>query len=195
MRKNIFSKPKTKEEKKEKSKELLNLGESTELDEQFVQNFIDNGGHFLMCSDWDNAVMFLQNILIENQWKNISCHQKQLLTTISPLNLNIVNYHSSEVHFSYCESMIAKNGNIMFSSNQTNGICLSDLPRNFVVFAHPDQIVCQLSDGLQMINRKKTPQLPSNITSITAKSNQLEFSTNTDLTKNIYLLLIEYFHG
>ena len=191
--KNIFYKQKA--EKKEEPEGIFIQEKNTELDEQFAQNFTNNGGRFLFCNDWSDAVSFLQNILTENQWETSSCYQKQLQTKIKTLNLTTSNDNSSEVHLCFCESLIAKKGSIMLSSDHTNGVRISNLPKNFIIFASPNQIVYQLSDGLQMIKKNKSNQLPSNITSITGGKNQSECLANTNLIKNIYLLLIEHFHG
>ena len=194
--KNIFSK--SKKEKNielESTQNLFVEKQDIELDEQFVQKFISNGGHFLLCDNWEEAVAFLQNILMENKWESISCHQKELLSKIRTLNLRVSNYDSAEVYLCFCESLIAKNGNVMLSSDHTNGVQIADLPKNFIIFPSPNQIVHQLSDGLQMIRKNKSAQLPSNITSITGGRNRSEFSENSGFIKNIYLLLIERFHG
>ena len=89
--------------------------------------------------------------------------------------------------------------NVFLKSDDTNDNVkiaekkLSELPKNFIVFATTSQFVETISSGLQGIKAQNKKNIPTNITTI--KHFKVEETTNFlsygSSSKNLYLLLLE----
>lgn len=82
----------------------------------------------------------------------------------------------------------------MLSSRQMREKKLGDLPEDVIIFATTSQIVETLSDGLRIINTKRSGTIPSNITTIQhfkIKESEDDFMSYGSSSKNLYLLLLE----
>ena len=165
-------------------------------DEKFLSNFKINGGKFLYCITLDEVFGALDNILIENDWyeTDVSCNNELLKSKFSGYNLNFEgDIRSSSFFFSTCESLIANNGSILFSSNQLKEIRLSNYPKNIIVFATTSQLIEDIGDGLRNIKMKCNGNIPNNITAIKNFNvrDENNFMSYGSSSKNLYLLLLE----
>ncbi len=166
------------------------------IDEKFVKQFIHKGGKFLYCSSVEEAQSNLIHILQENHWNNVVCFEedlKEFLTEIKSAKTD--NVHVNLPFFTYCESLIALDGSIMFSSKQLFEKKLKDLPANFIVFAKTSQIAKDTRDGISGVrNRaeKNSPTIISSVKDYIPNKPETDFmnygSTNS---KTLYLLLLE----
>ena len=166
------------------------------IDELFVKKFIHKGGKFLYCSDLDEVEKNLIQVLHENQWNNvISFDEKlqELLTKIKSAKTKKI--IPSLPFLTYCESLIANDGSIMFSSKQLKDKKLKDLPLNFIVCAKTSQIVKDSRDGIEGIRNRSERNSPTIISSI---KDFIINKTETDFmsyghtnSKTLYLLLLE----
>jgi L-lactate utilization protein LutC len=167
------------------------------MDEMFAENFTINGGKFIYCPEEKDLLQSLSMILKENSWDEVctfNMNLKEFLTRISVSSNETPN--ESKVFFSDCEAIIADDGSILISSNQTKGRKLVDLPYDFIIIAQISDLVKDRSAGLSHINMKYKKNMPSNLTTIkgpktvTGTDNILDTgSINT--SKHIYLLLLE----
>ena len=190
--KKIFSSQKNKKIEDKETKEINELS----LDESFVQKFTKKNGKFLYCTHQEEMNQNLMNILQENSWEEAFCIDSDLQKL-----LLIANSNSSEIQknkipfFTTCEYLIAKDGNIMFTSNQLGERRLTDLPLNFIVFAKTSQIVNDKGDALTGINSKNKKEIPSNIGAIKCydpnKKDDGFMNYGNNNSKNLYLLLLE----
>lgn len=167
------------------------------LDEQFTFNFKKNGGKFLYCENVDEIYEHFENILVENDWfeKDVLCFNLDLFPVLEHNKLNFENIKNPEFVFSTCESLIADEGSILFSSNQFKHYKINDLPESMIVFAKTSQIKPHKGEGMSEIKRLYHPKYPTNITTIRnfdikskSNSNSLQYSSDP---KNLYLLLLE----
>ncbi len=166
------------------------------LDELFVHNFTKKKGKFLYCTTQEEVNENLKNILIENNWNSLVCFDNDLDKLAFILNINSCNkIDKTKPFFTYCEQLVAEDGSILFSSNQIKEIKLSELPKNFIVFAKTSQILKEKKDVLTSINSKYKKEKPSNISAVkhydtTKKLDNLMDYGNLN-TKKLYLLLLE----
>ncbi len=179
-------------EKEKSSQELLlqnNKKEAT--DEKFARLFNTAGGYFFYCSNKQEALQNLKNIADNEHVGRVICFDPELQTYLNTLGIRYLNHPSASSEFSFitCEALIAFDGSVMLSFDQTGGRKLSELPDNFIVFARPSQISPNSSEALHVLKRKKKDKLPGNITCIRGK--EMHNMDDIPNAKNIYLLLVE----
>lgn len=166
------------------------------IDESFTIKFNENGGKFLYCEKLDEAYVFLQQILDENNWSD-----KMALLLNPKLKKKFNDFEwkttdsikKSQFFFTTCEYLIANDGSLLISSNQIAEKKLNELPKNFIVFATTSQIVQTIGEGLHGIKAKNKKNIPTNITTIkhfkiVDDDNFLSYGSSS---KNLYLLLLE----
>ncbi|MCG1035599.1 hypothetical protein [Polaribacter sargassicola] len=190
--KKLFNLPSEKEEN-ETPKEDLNLS----LDDLFVHNFVEKGGKFLYCLKKGEVVENLENILRENNWKQLTLSDNDMLGFVDQKTVAITpNIKSNLPIFIKCEHLIADKGDILFSSNQLKSTKLSEMPQNFIVFATTSQLVADMGQGLTGIKIHHKGNLPTNISAVknydinnNNDDNFLNYGNSN--SKNLYLLLLE----
>lgn len=164
-------------------------------DENFMLNFKNNGGKFIYCENWEEVMEMFDNILLENDWyeKDVFCYNEKLRDKFDGFNLKFGTNPDSSFFLLSCESLIARTGAIMLSSNQIKEKKLEALPHHFVIVATTSQIVETISEGLRVINNRQSGSIPSNITTIRhfKELEENDFLTYGSSTKNLYLLLLE----
>lgn len=200
--KKIFGKKETEDSQEDKIKSipLENFASEKiklELDELFASNFTENGGKFIYCIDDIEVYETISEIYKENNWDNFLMLDDSFKQTLNRANIPFSKEtNTNSAFFTGCEALIAENGSILISSNQTKGISLADLPYDFIILAHTKELLKDRSDGLTSINLKHKSNIPSGITTIkgpntiTGTDNILD-SGSINTSKNIYLVLIE----
>ncbi len=166
------------------------------IDESFTINFKANGGKFLYCENQREIDETLNNILIENDWKNEYAYfyDKNLEDRFKNAHLKTDHYLNNATYFvTTCENLIADDGSLLISSNQIAEKKLHEFPNNFIVFATTSQIVTNIGEGLREIKTKNTSNIPTNITTIKHFKDLAEkdFLSYGSSSKNLYLLLLE----
>lgn len=162
------------------------------LDEEFVKFFSQSGGHFLYCENQQQSIEYLKQIIDLENISRFVCFDGELQKILNSINANFINYPSATADFCFlaCESLSAYNGSVVLSSHKTGGRKITELPDNFVIYAKHHQIVKNLSEAMQVLNRNKVDSLPSGITSIGGVDADA-LNSGHKSTKNIYLLLVE----
>lgn len=190
--KGIFNSP-SPSEANEESKYLPE--KKLPVDEEFMINFKANGGKFLYCESEDEVQETFINILLENDWfeKEAITFEKELIPILQENKIGYRKTSNPSFFISNCESLIADEGSILFSSKQLTHFKFTELPSNIVVMAKTSQITRTKSDGLREIKNKYLSDIPSNITAIKCFS-QMDndnFLNYGSTPKNLYLLLLE----
>ncbi|WP_136668164.1 LUD domain-containing protein [Flavobacterium sp. H122] len=165
------------------------------VDEQFTHNFKKNGGKFLYCENIAELNEQFENILEENDWfeSEAMCLETRLFNMLDSNNIKHTGVSNPKFLLASCESLVAEDGSIMFSSNQIKQKKANELPDNIVVVAATSQIVLGKSDGLREIKKRYTTDYPTNITTIKyfEKAKEEDFLHYGSSPKNLYLLLLE----
>ncbi len=190
--KKIFSSNKKNIDKEKVETPKVNLA----LDDSFVHFFTEKSGKFLYCTHQEDINQNLLNILEENSWKDVMCFDDDLQKMLLIAGGNSTEKPTSLTpFFTTCEHLIAKDGSILFSSNQLKEIKLKDLPVHFIVFAKTSQIVSNNDDALTSIKNLYKGNIPSNISPIKSynpnKKSEDFMDYGSQNTKNLYLLLLE----
>lgn len=165
------------------------------VDEQFTFNFKKNGGKFLYCENVSELNEQFENILEENDWfeSEALCYESKLFSLLQNNNIIFENIKNPTFLLTSCESLIAEDGSIMFSSNQIKQFKPFELPANIVLVTSTSRIVESKSDGLRKIKNQYTSDYPTNITTIKyfEKVKEEDFLHYGSTQKNLYLLLLE----
>jgi len=186
---------KAEEQKKQSDQSKYYPDEKLPIDEKFTYNFKQNGGKFLYSENMTEVMEIFDNILLENDWyeQDVFCLNDTLKKTFDGFNLNFERKPNCKFFFSTCEALVAKNGSILFSSNQLKEKKLDELPSSFVIFARTSQIVETISEGLRNIKNQSQGKIPTGITTIQDFETEKEkdFMSYGSSTKDLYLLLLE----
>ncbi len=167
------------------------------VDEQFTCNFKLNGGKFLYCETEEELEENFISILQENDWFEIEAltFEKDLQHYLSENKLSYKNPSNPMFLLTGCESLIAQDGSVLFSSKQLFHYKPNELPKNIIVIAKASQITRSKSDGLRNIKMRYANEIPTNITTMqhfkeSKTDNFLQYGIQA---KNLYLLLLEDF--
>ena len=187
--KKIFSKPSKDQEVKQQEVHLS-------LDDAFVHHFINKGGKFLYCISEEEIITNLNQILAENNWKNITCLEENLKKHLEESKTQPTTKFNKEFpFFTTCEHLISDNGDVLFSSNQLSTHKIASLTDDFIVFAKTSQLVKNTGQGLTGIKSNFKGNIPTNISSVknyTLKKDDDNFlNYGNSNSKNLYLLLLE----
>lgn len=168
-----------------------------DIDEEFITNFKKNGGKFLFCENKTELKEQFENILEENDWfeNEVLCYEPSLFELLDENKLSYSNPKNTSFFLAGCENLIAKEGSILFSSNQIKQLKPHELPTNIIIIARINQIIGVKSDGLSAIKNKYERDYPTNITTIKyfEKAQEEDFTQYGTAAKNLYLLLLEDF--
>jgi len=197
---NLFKKLFGKKEKTEASENSSDKSsyipsDDAPIDEKFTYMFNKNGVKFLYCLSMDEIFEAFQNISEENQIseKDVYCINQRLGSKFNSTKFNFKEPKNNSFFLTTCESLIAKNGSILFSSNQIKEKKLSELPSKFIVFSTTSQLTDTISEGMRKIKNQSKNLIPSNITTIQdfESKKEKDFMSYGSSTKNLYLLLLE----
>ncbi len=178
--------------KKEEPAELdFNDKKEEEEDVVFTKKFKAGGGMFFYCENKKEALQHLQEILVNGDIGEVLCVEPKLTSLLDDLDCNysVQGTGKQDIAFINCEYLVALDGSIMISSDQTYHLKKTDLPQKIIVWAQPSQIISSSSAGLAKIRYNKKGKIPSNITSI--HGNQIQGFNSTPTAKKLYLLLVE----
>ena len=170
------------------------IEENDTIDVIFAKNLIKNNGNFFYCEkkvDLIKTINALRDSLNINVLYCIESVLQDLLKSNS-MEFKEKNYTECDAVLSSCEYLIAQQGKIMLSSNQLGSNNIKNLPKEHIIIAYTSQIVKSLNEGMSGINTRYIDNLPSTITTIKSKNNEVE-SNNDGNIKNISVLLIEDF--
>ncbi|MFP9099213.1 lactate utilization protein B/C [Flavobacterium sp. RHBU_24] len=169
--------------------------EQLPVDEMFTMNFRKNGGKFLYCDSIADVNEQFLNVLVENDWFEceVLCFEPRLYHLLDDNKLTYQNTSSPRFILATCESLVADEGSILFSSKQIKQNKPNELPDNMVIFATTSQILENKSECLRHIKRKYDKDYPTNITAIKyfEKAKDEDFLHYGSVAKNLYLLLLE----
>jgi len=188
--KKVFKISKESSEEKIAKKQEVNLS----LDDSFVHYFLEKGGKFLYCTKKEEIKSHLENIILENDWKELVCIDKNIAQLANKKNISIkedINY--SAPFLTSCEHLIADNGDLLFSSNQLRSKKIASLSEHF--FATTSQLVKNTGEGLTGIKTNFKGNIPTNISAVKnyainkKDDNFLNYGNSN--SKNLYLLLFE----
>ena len=178
-----------KEEQEEQEKFTPNPNDPADV--TFAKVFTNNGGKFFYCDNVEDFYDHLIQLLQENNWKSTYCSNDKLKELLEPTKLSFeTDYKIADSSINTCEFLIAFNGSVMVSGEQTKNLKIEHLPEAMIIVAYTSQIVKNISEGLRGIQNKYGKSRPSLVTTIRTKESITTMS-DSDRAKNLYIFLIE----
>lgn len=138
-----------------------------ELEIEFAENFTKLQGRFSFCANEAELAVQLNLLAAQRKWSKVLCVEEDLKTTLIEkgfTNISSTNLADCEASITYCEQLIARTGSLLLSSGQPSGRTVSVYAPVHICVAYTNQLVYDISDGLNGILDKYRLELPSLIT-------------------------------
>ena len=140
----------------------------------FAENFTARKGIFYFSDSQTECINQLTEFLMYKNVKNICVWEKDLLDFLKGTALKFSttdqDFENVEVGISLCECLVARTGSIMLTSQQTAGRRLSIYPPMHVVVAFVSQLLYDVSDAIDFVQKKYPNRPPSMISLVTGAS-------------------------
>ena len=157
------------------------------LTELFKKQFTNLMGNFNQFNTETDCVIHLKNLCIKNNWNKLYCKEENLQKYFNSNTLSIdesLDVENCDFSITSCESIIARTGTIVLSSNQFTGRTASVYAPIHICIAYSNQIVEDEQNAFLALS-KKYATLPSFIS----------FATGPSRTADIEKTLIVGVHG
>ncbi len=169
------------------------------LEVQFAEEFVGAGGQFMFCEDEIQFIESLINLAEERKWHKIYCWEPALQELMDkygyPFYSTDKDFDHSEVGFTLCEALIARNGSVMLSNAHTAGRRLSIYPPVHIVLGYTSQLVPDLKDAFKIIKERYANRIPSMITTVTGPSRTADIEKTLVLgahgPKELFVFLLD----
>jgi len=166
-------------------------------DVNFAQELTKVGGVFIYCENESEVASTLSALYTECKWHNIYCAEPEfqyLLTQAAvPFNSDEESIQKISVGITGCEFIIARLGSIMVSSKTSRR--LNVYPEIHVVIAYADQLVDDLKDAFEAVQKKYSGKIPSLLSVITGPSRTADIEKTLVMgahgPKELFVILVE----
>jgi len=165
----------------------------------FAEQFTAVNGQFVFCEDEVQLIESLLNLAEERSWRKIYCWEKPLQDLLTqyeyPFFETDKDFEQAEVGFTLCEALIARNGSILISNNNSAGRRLSIYPNVHIVLAYTSQLVVDIIDAFKLLKNKYGHSQPSLISTITGPSRTADIEKTLVLgahgPKELFVFLLD----
>ncbi|HTB26301.1 MAG TPA: LUD domain-containing protein [Puia sp.] len=165
---------------------------------EFAENFGKIQGRFLYCSNTEEMVMLLKQLISQQEWAQVFCREKGLLQILdAPLKGLLISddLPDADVSITGCEALIARTGSIMMSSAQDSGRTVSIYAPVHICIAYSSQLVYDIRDGIELLTEKYKNKIPSFITVATGPSRTADIEKTLVVgvhgPKDVYVFLVD----
>lgn len=159
-----------------------------DLEIEFAENFTALLGKFSFCFNAGELINQLQSLFNTRSWNKIFIQDDALKQTLQSTGLNI-NYTKDlancDAAITSCEYLVARTGSIVLSAAQQSGRTVSVYAPVHICIAHSNQLLYDIKDALEVLQKKYRQNLPSLIT----------FTTGPSRTADIEKTLVTGVHG
>src|ERR1700722_14839209 len=131
---------------------------------EFAENFGKIQGRFLYCSNTEDMISQLKQLISQQEWAQVYCREKELLPILDkPLKglLTSDDLPDADVSITGCEALIARTGSIMMSSAQDSGRTVSIYAPVHICIAYSNQLVYDIREGIELLTEKYKNKIPS----------------------------------
>jgi L-lactate dehydrogenase complex protein LldG len=177
---------------------MLYVAPTQENEIEFAENFGRIQGRFLYCSNTEEMVRQLQQLISQQGWTQIFCRESGLLSMLQePLKGLLIGDElpEADVSITGCEALIARTGSILMTSAQESGRTVSVYAPVHICIAYSNQLVYEIRDGLELLMEKYKNKLPSFITLATGPSRTADIEKTLVVgvhgPKDVYVFLID----
>jgi L-lactate dehydrogenase complex protein LldG len=153
--------------------ETVFLPSQQELEIEFAENFTRLEGRFAFCADEQELVAQLQSLIDNRKWTKIYSRETGLQDKLSGAGFSTVysdDVATCDAAITGCESLIARTGTMIMSSAQLSGRTVSVYAPVHICIAYTNQLVYDISEGLQQLREAYGQNFPSMVTLATGPS-------------------------
>jgi len=153
----------------------------------FAEKFTSLLGKFVYCADEKELVMQLSALIDAKNWNQIYSLETGWLNDMRSFNFNPVttnNLESCDASITLCESLVARTGTIVLSSQQLSGRTASVYAPIHICIAYTHQLVFDISDSINRFTSESN-SIPS----------MISFATGPSRTADIEKTLVVGVHG
>jgi L-lactate dehydrogenase complex protein LldG len=165
---------------------------------EFAENFGRIQGRFIYCSNSDEMIQQLKQLISGQAWARVFCRESTLLHLLDePLKGLLMqdDLPDANVSITGCEALIARTGSILMSSSQDSGRTVSIYAPVHICIAYSSQLLYDIRDGLEMLLEKYKNQIPSFITLATGPSRTSDIEKTLVVgihgPKEVYVFLVD----
>lgn len=166
-------------------------------DVNFAEVFTSLGGVFIYCEDENELEEAIRGLHSESKWDNVFCAdpeiQYYLTQATIPFESDVTEIASFQVSIVSCELLVSRLGSIMVSSR--NGRKVNIASESLVVIASTNQLVDNLAEAFDFLQKKYQGKVPSMISFITGPSRTADIEKTLVMgahgPKNLFLILVE----
>ena len=165
---------------------------------EFAENFGRIQGRFLYCSNTEEMIQQLKQLISQQAWTQVFCRESAFLPILQePLKglLTCEDLPEADVSITGCEALIARTGSLLMSSAQDSGRTVSVYAPVHICIAYSSQLVYDIRDGLEMLSEKYKNKIPSFITLATGPSRTADIEKTLVVgvhgPKEVYVFLID----
>jgi L-lactate dehydrogenase complex protein LldG len=154
----------------------------------FAEQFTRLTGRFAYCLDESEAISQILMLCKEKQWKEIYCVEDDIRSAFEKngfKDFTALPLVDANVSITSCESLVARTGTIVLSSALREGRTASVYAPIHICIARTNQLVFDIKDGLQQLQKKYGNELPSLIS----------FASGPSRTADIEKTLVVGVHG
>jgi L-lactate dehydrogenase complex protein LldG len=159
-----------------------------ELAVLFAENFTQLQGHFsygVSATEWASQLQILGQ---KRNWQKWFCNDESLQSILATAGFSpawTTSLADCQVSITGCEALVARTGTMVLSSQQSGGRTPSIYAPIHLCVATVQQLVYDIGDAFQMLQKKYGQQLPS----------QLSFASGPSRTADIEKTLVTGVHG
>jgi L-lactate dehydrogenase complex protein LldG len=161
---------------------------SDDLSVVFAEQFTRLTGKFAYCVNEVEAIAMILSLCKEKQWEEIYCAEdniRKLFEVAGFSDFSTKPLVEAQVSITSCESLVARTGTIVLSSALKEGRTASVYAPVHICIATTGQLVFDIRDGIQVLQKKYGSDLPSLIS----------FASGPSRTADIEKTLVVGVHG
>ena len=183
----------------DKSADVFARKSNESLEILFAEEFGKINGKFVYCLSSLDFVRNLSSIAEEKKWQHVFCWDFPLQDIFQKHNFTRCkvgqNLDKADAGVTLCECLIARTGSVIYTSKMASGRSLPIFPPAHIIVGYVNQLVYDISDGLQMVKDKYGDNLPSMVTLNSGPSRTADIEKTLVLgahgPKEVYVFLID----
>jgi L-lactate dehydrogenase complex protein LldG len=164
----------------------------------FAENFVSQGGKFIYCENTEQFFLFLKSLQEQNSWNYIFSWNPALRNLLSKFEFQKDNpdmlIQSSDAAISFCDSLVAENGVIILSPDQSSNRKLTTFPKHHIIVASQNNLVSTIDEAINVFKNNYFNRLPALLeldeSRKVYKSNHSRL-LSADGTKDVYVFYID----
>lgn len=165
----------------------------------FVRQFIEIGGKFVYCANYNEMIFNLTSLLVNENLFPVYTPEEEIRYLLMQNGIDIIHnkddFYEMKTGITFCEYLIARTGSIVFSSRQNSGRRMLTVPETHIVIAYMSQIVVEIKEALEKMRLKYEGKFPSFISFVTGPSRTADIEKTLIMGAHgpaqLYLFLIE----